>query len=128
MSGPEPPARSGAAGVAGLVVLLVVAVGGLGHFVATRQTRSHAPGSLDGAGLYRQYCERCHRPDLKGSPADQYPSLLERDLPDAELARLLSEGKSRMPSFKGVLDPHDVGALTSWLRAARGGAAATTSR
>lgn len=128
MSGPEPPARSGPAGVAGLVLLLVVALGGLGHFVATRRTRSHAPGALDGPGLYRQYCERCHRPDLRGSPGDAYPSLLVRDVPDAELAALLSAGKGRMPSFQGVLDPHDLGALAGFLRASRGGVAPTTSR
>jgi mono/diheme cytochrome c family protein len=111
---PSPPRG---AGVVGLVVLLVVLFGGLGHWIATRSTRSHAPGSLTGAQLYEQYCARCHQPDLRGDA--RYPPIAVRPFPEAEFDRLVREGSQTMPSFASVLDATDVKLLREYVESVR---------
>lgn len=113
---PSPPPSRGA-GVVGLVVLAVVLFGGLGHWLATRSARSHAPGSLTGAQLYTQYCARCHQPDLKGDP--RYPPIAVRPFPEAEFERLVREGSQTMPSFASVLDDADVKLLRDYVESVR---------
>jgi mono/diheme cytochrome c family protein len=115
---PAPPPRS--VGVIGLVVIAVVLFGGVGHWLATRSTRSHAPGSLDGSQLYQQYCARCHQPDLKGD--GHYPALVLRVLPPAAFDRLVREGSATMPSFADSLDATDLARLRDYIESVRAGA------
>lgn len=117
---PSPSTPPRGAGVVGVVVLLVVLFGGLGHWIATRNTRSHAPGSLTGAQLYDQYCARCHQPDLRGDP--RYPPIAVRPLAEAEFGRLVREGSQTMPSFSSVLDETDVKLLREFVESVRTGA------
>lgn len=105
------------AGVVGLVVLLVVAFGGLGHWLATHRARSHAPGSLTGVQLYEQYCARCHQPDLKGD--GRYPPIAARALSPEQFGALVREGAQTMPAFAGVLDETDVRLLHGYVESVR---------
>jgi mono/diheme cytochrome c family protein len=101
----------------GLVVLLVVAFGGVGHWIATHGSRSHAPGSLTGAQLYSQYCARCHQPDLRGDA--RYPAIAVRPLAPEEFGRLVRDGSQTMPSFASVLDETDVRLLHGYVESIR---------
>jgi len=104
----------------GIVVALVVTMTGLGVFHATRNRIRHAPGSLSGKQLFTQYCDRCHGVDLKGDA--NFPSVIAREVPLAELTTLLREPKGIMPRFPD-LDAIDVQRLCDYLAERRHAAA-----
>lgn len=102
------------------IVLIVGAMGAIGHHHATRNRVRHAPGSLTGEQLYKNYCARCHMPDLKGAGA--YPGLRGREVPAEEFTQLVHQGKGLMPAFPELV-AEDVERLRAYVaeRRAAGG-------
>ena len=82
--------------------------------------RAQAPNP--GREAFRSHCSACH--GLDGRGGEHGPDIVTtpevRALPDAELARVISNGVPRagMPSFKRLLSPEEVRAVVSYLRGA----------
>ncbi len=68
-----------------------------------------------GAQVYAAQCAACHGEDRAGSPP-AFPSLLGvgQRLSEGEIARIVRNGKGRMPGFPGLTDAQ-VTALTAYL-------------
>ena len=77
----------------------------------------------DGAALFKAKCAMCHGPDGSGlTPVGR--SLKVRNLgsadvqkqSDAELSRIILDGKNKMPANKGKLSDAEVKALIAHIR------------
>jgi cytochrome c6 len=98
-------------------VLLAVAVAIL---IMPRSARADGP---DGAAIYKSKCAMCHGPDGKGLTT-MGKSLHLKDLgsddvqkvSDADLTKLIHDGKGKMPAYKGKLDDASIAALVAQIR------------
>ncbi len=72
-----------------------------------------------GAIVYRDQCSVCHGADRSGSPPT-FPSLLdlEQRLSNAEIVKVIHEGRGRMPAFPGIRQG-ELRALLDFLQTAR---------
>src|SRR3954469_21821556 len=77
----------------------------------------------DAAVIYKAKCAMCHGPDGMGqTPTGK--TMKVRDLSsadvqkqsDTELAKIISDGKGKMPAYKGKLTPADITALVEHIR------------
>jgi mono/diheme cytochrome c family protein len=83
-----------------------------------------AGGGPDGASIYKSKCAMCHGPDGAGQTT-MGKNLKLRDLrsaevqklTDAELTKMISDGKGKMPAYKGKLAAGDIDALVGFIRA-----------
>jgi cytochrome c6 len=82
-----------------------------------------ADAAPDGAAIFKSKCAICHGADGKGqTPTGR--SLKVRDLSlkdvqkqsDAELQKIIADGKGAMPSFKSALDQASIDALIVFIR------------
>ncbi|HXN26838.1 MAG TPA: cytochrome c [Candidatus Acidoferrales bacterium] len=84
-----------------------------------------APDGAAATATFRANCAACHGEDGVGSAAGKslhVPDLRSaavQKLPDAELARIISDGKSAMPAFKGSLSEDQIHALVTHVRSLR---------
>ncbi len=81
-----------------------------------RKTRS-LQQPADGAGLYKQYCASCHKPDGAGVPGI-FPALTEKSYVGGRkdsLINLVMKGKAQMPSFSFLSD-EDLARVLSFVR------------
>jgi mono/diheme cytochrome c family protein len=78
----------------------------------------------DGAAVYKAKCAACHGADGSGNtPAGK--SLKLRDLrspevqklSDDELTQVITDGKGKMPAYKGKIPPDQIKALVALIRA-----------
>lgn len=77
----------------------------------------------DAAAIYKSKCAICHGPDGSGQTAVG-KSLKVRDLrsaevqkqTDAELEKIISDGREKMPPFKGKITEGDIDNLVKWIR------------
>jgi cytochrome c6 len=84
---------------------------------------STAFAASDGAAVYKTKCASCHGADGSGQTA-MGKSLKLRDLgsadvqkqTDKELYSLTSDGKGKMPAYKGKLTEADINALVAHMR------------
>lgn len=87
-----------------------------------------APSALAGGGpdapsTYKSKCAMCHGPDGAGQTA-MGKNLKLRDLrsadvqkqTDAELGKMISDGKGKMPAYKTKLAADEIQALVSFIR------------
>ncbi|HET7437082.1 MAG TPA: cytochrome c [Thermoanaerobaculia bacterium] len=80
-------------------------------------------GGPDGAPIFKAKCAMCHGPDGAGQTT-MGKNLKLRDLrsaevqkqTDAELVKWISDGKGKMPSYKGKLTPADIDAVVAFIR------------
>src|SRR3984893_16165566 len=85
-------------------------------------TPAAAEDSVSGAGLYKSKCQTCHGPDGGGTAVGK--SLKVADLrssdvqgrSDAELTRVISDGKDNMPGFKGAITDDEIQAVLAHVR------------
>ncbi len=77
----------------------------------------------DAAAIYKSKCAICHGPDGSGQTAVG-KSMHIRDLrsadvqkqTDAELEKIISDGKEKMPAYKGKVTEGDIDNLVKWIR------------
>lgn len=72
------------------------------------------------ASLFVARCAVCHGKDGKGSPAGKKMGVSdlagERKEPVAEIAEVITNGKGKMPGFKGKLSKEEVDALARYVK------------
>ncbi|MEA2235317.1 MAG: cytochrome c6 [Thermoanaerobaculia bacterium] len=82
-----------------------------------------ALAAADGAATYKAKCAMCHGPDGSGA-TPMGKSMKLRDLrspevrkqTDAELAKITTDGKGKMPAYKGKLTDAEISALVAHMR------------
>ena len=82
-----------------------------------------AGGGPDGAAVYKGKCAMCHGPDGAGQTS-MGKTLKLRDLrsadvqkmTDAELTKVISDGKGKMPAYKTKLAAGEIDAVVAFLR------------
>jgi mono/diheme cytochrome c family protein len=82
-----------------------------------------AGGGPDGGAIYKSKCAMCHGPDGAGQTT-MGKNLKLRDLrsadvqkqTDAELVKIISDGKGKMPAYKGKLGAADIDAVVAYIR------------
>ena len=79
--------------------------------------------AADGAAVYKAKCASCHGPDGKGETATgkamKLRSLASADVQktsDADLTKVISDGKGKMPAYKGKLSADEIKALVAFIR------------
>jgi len=79
--------------------------------------------AADGAALYKAKCAMCHGADGSGA-TPMGKSMKLRDLrspevqeqSDAELIKLTTDGKGKMPAYKGKLTDAEISAIVTHIR------------
>lgn len=93
--------------------------------VAAAGTLFAGAAAADGAGeaLYKTKCAMCHGPDAAGkTPMGQklkIPDLRSDEVQkktDADLAKVITKGKDKMPAYEGKLNEEQIGKLVGYLR------------
>ena|SRR5437879_3421779 len=108
----------------GSLILLVLFVG-LTLFVVSIVRAEPSPDSAATRTTFRTKCATCHGPDGSGSEVGKtmnVPHLRSpavQKLPDAELAKVISDGKGGMPPFKNSLSEDQIHSLVSYIRSLR---------
>lgn len=77
----------------------------------------------DGAAIYKSKCAMCHGPDGAGQTT-MGKNLKLRDLrsadvqkqSDADLTKIITDGKGKMPSYKGKVSDAEIHALVAFIR------------
>ena len=77
----------------------------------------------DGAAIYKSKCAMCHGPDGAGQTT-MGKNLKLRDLraadvqkqSDADLTKIISAGKGKMPAYKGKVSDAEITALVAFIR------------
>jgi cytochrome c6 len=89
---------------------------------------SSAPAKIDAAKIYAAKCAACHAKDGKGSApmakmfklADPAALNLTADATakksDADLVKTITDGRGKMPVFKGKLKDAEISALAAYIR------------
>jgi cytochrome c6 len=82
-----------------------------------------AGGGSDGAAVYKAKCAMCHGPDGAGQTTMgknlKVRALGSADVQkqtNAELTKWISDGKGKMPAYKGKLTPLDLDAVVAFIR------------
>jgi len=77
----------------------------------------------DGAALFKSKCAMCHGPDGSGQTAmgrsmklQALGSAAVQKQSDAQLFALISDGRGKMPSYKGKLTPDEIRQLVKHIR------------
>lgn len=91
--------------------------------VVVAATASTPLAAQDGPTLYKAKCAMCHGPDGKGeTPMGKKLNIRDLSSPevqkqtDAELTTIISEGKGKMPAFKGKLTAEQFGQVLAHIR------------
>jgi mono/diheme cytochrome c family protein len=79
--------------------------------------------AADGAAVYKAKCATCHGTDGKGETSIgksmKLKSLGAPDVQkttDADLNKIISDGKGKMPAYKGKLSADEIKALVTYIR------------
>jgi cytochrome c6 len=75
--------------------------------------------AADGAAIYGGKCTMCHGKDGKGSPAGL--KMGAKDLTgvkaaEAELAKVITDGRAKMPAFKAKLSEEEIQAVAKYVK------------
>jgi mono/diheme cytochrome c family protein len=101
-------------------LLAITSTATLTLFIASAAAADTAPGA---AGIYKAKCASCHGADGAGqTPAGK--SLKIRDLrspevqkqSDADLQKIMTDGKGKMPAYKAKLSVADIASLVAYIR------------
>jgi mono/diheme cytochrome c family protein len=105
--------------------ILIVIVAEILLFSASGARASGGQGSAGAKTIFQTKCAMCHGADGAGSEVGKsmnVPDLRSeaiQKLPDAELAKTISDGKGGMPAFKGSLTEAQIHALVKYVRSLR---------
>jgi len=79
--------------------------------------------AADGAAIYKAKCASCHGPDGKGETSVgkslKLRSLASAEVQkssDADLSKVISDGKGKMPAYKGKLSADEIKALVAYIK------------
>ena len=79
--------------------------------------------AADGAAVYKAKCASCHGPDGKGETSIGKSMKLRglgsadiQKITDADLTKVISDGKGKMPAYKGKLSADEIKALIAYIR------------
>ena len=79
--------------------------------------------AADGAAVYKAKCASCHGPDGKGETSIGKSMKLRglgsadvQKITDADLSKVISDGKGKMPAYKGKLSADEIKALVAYIR------------
>lgn len=82
-----------------------------------------AGGGPDAAGLYKSKCAMCHGADGAGQTptgkAMKVRSLASPEVQkatDTEMAKIIADGKGKMPAYKAKLSAEEITALVGFIR------------
>src|ERR1700674_3463929 len=106
-------------------IFLLMLFVGLALSVTSIVRANPGPDSAAGSATFRTKCAMCHGQDGSGSEVGKsmkVPDLRSPEvqkLPDAELARVISDGKGGMLPFKSSLSEAQIHALVSYVRSLR---------
>ena len=96
-----------------LAVLLLVAV-----------PVAFADSGPDAAPIYKAKCAMCHgatgdgqTPTGKAMKVRDLRSADVKKMSDADLAKIITDGKGKMPAYKGKLTPAEISALVGFIKA-----------
>jgi len=96
-----------------LAVLLLVAV-----------PVAFADSCPDAAPIYKAKCAMCHgatgdgqTPTGKAMKVRDLRSADVKKMSDADLAKIITDGKGKMPAYKGKLTPAEISALVGFIKA-----------
>ena len=77
----------------------------------------------DGAAIYKSKCAMCHGPDGAGQTAmgknlklKDLRSAEVQKMTDAEITKIVTDGKGKMPAYKGKLSDPEIKALVAFIR------------
>ena len=73
-----------------------------------------APKAVNGATVFSQNCARCH--GEQGIKDSRTPNLQTIPLDKAHLVNSITNGKNKMPAFKGKLSDADIKATIVYIR------------
>src|SRR5882757_6007020 len=102
--------------------ILLLLLAGFALFVASIARANPGPDRAAGSVTFRTKCAMCHGQDGGGSEVGKsmnVPDLrapVVQKLPDAELAKVISNGKGGMPPFKNSLGEEQIHALVAHIR------------
>lgn len=108
------------------LMTLLLAVNAAAQTPAAAPAKAEAP-KVDAAKLYAGKCSSCHGKDGKGSAAmakmfkaDPAEMNLTSEgaakTSDADLTKVMVEGRNKMPAFKGKLKDEEISALVAFIR------------
>jgi cytochrome c6 len=66
-----------------------------------------ADATPDGAAIYKNKCAICHGPNGEGSVAMK-TAPYKKDMSEADIVKIILNGKNKMPAFKGKLSPDEL--------------------
>ena len=79
--------------------------------------------AADGAAVYKAKCASCHGPDGKGETGIGKSMKLKslgssevQKTSDADLTKIIADGKGKMPAYKGKLSDDEIKALVAFIR------------
>jgi cytochrome c6 len=102
--------------------ILLVLFAGLTLFVVSIVRADPGPDNAASTATFRTKCAMCHGQDGGGSEVGKsmnVPDLRSpavQKLPDAEVAKVISDGKGGMPPFKNSLSEDQIHALVTHIR------------
>ena len=98
---------------------LVIAIAGL---IAV----TNSPLTADGKATFETKCKACHGIDAKGSEPMAKGMKVEpgqlnltddtRAKPEADLVTVVTDGRGKMPSFKGKLNAAEIGEVVKYIK------------
>jgi cytochrome c553 len=104
------------------IIFLLIFFFGLTLFVSWVVRANLGPDSVASTATFRTKCAMCHGRDGSGSQVGKsmkVPDLRSQavqNLPDAELGKVISNGKGGMPSFKNSLSEDQILGLVTYIR------------
>ena len=79
--------------------------------------------AADGAAVYKAKCATCHGADGKGETSIGKSMNLKglgapevQKTSDAELTKIIADGKGKMPAYKGKISADEIKALVAFIR------------
>ncbi len=69
----------------------------------------------DGLTVYFTRCSSCHGPEGRGKATFAIPTLVGSKLSQAEMEKVVADGRARMPAFKTKLTPDEIRAVAAFV-------------
>jgi mono/diheme cytochrome c family protein len=95
---------------------LLLAAGLVAGTVAPGCSSQGGAKAESGLSIFHTRCSRCHGADGRGSAVFNTPTLPISRLSEAEMAQVITTGRSKMPSFSLELSPEQIKAVAAYVK------------